>query len=221
MADLGIIVLGQTPRTDLEAIYNTYLPGAHLLIGGALDDKSTSEIEALVDAGGEYPLLVILSDGTTREISLFRLLPLLERQAEKLAGGGVKTAVLMCAGDFPDLESPIPIIYPGRVVPAVVSGVSKTRRIGIVTPNPGQVAPAKKHWQQKGFSVLVAVASPKKPTELEFAVETFKDQELDLVVLDCMGFGPESAGLFREKCPVPVICAQSLVARVTAELSGW
>jgi len=221
MADLGIIVLGQTPRTDLEAIYNIYLPGASLLIGGALDDIPTAQIDALANAGGEYPLLVILSDGTTREISLFLLHPLLERKASELAAAGAKTAVLMCAGDFQELESPIPIIYPGRVVPAVVSGISQTRKIGIVTPNEGQMDSAKKHWQQKGFAVQVAVASPKNPIELDLATEAFKDQELDLVVLDCMGFGPESARLFRQRCSVPVVCAQSLVARVTAELMGW
>lgn len=221
MADLGIIVLGQTPRTDLEAIYNTYLPDASLLIGGALDNKSTVEIEELADAGGEYPLLVILADGTTREISLFRLQPLLEQRASELAAAGAKTAVLMCAGDFPELASPIPIIYPGRVVPAVVSGISQTRKIGIITPNEGQVGPAKKHWQQKGFTVQTAVASPKKPMELDLAAEFYEDQHLDMVVLDCMGFGPESARLFRQKCAVPVICAQSLVARVTAEFLGW
>ena len=220
MAALGILVLGQTPRPDLEAIYNSYFPAAQLVIGGALDGTSTSDVDGLADAGGDYPLFVILSDGTTREISLYRLLPLLEHRAMELANAGAKTIVLMCAGDFPDLKSPVPIIYPGRVVPAVVSGISQTRQIGIITPNEGQVAPAKNHWQQKGFTVLVAVASPKNISELEHAAGTFSNHELDLVVLDCMGFGPEAASLFRGHCPLPVICAQSLVARVTAEFLG-
>jgi protein AroM len=220
MAALGILVLGQTPRPDLEAIYTSYAPAARLVVAGALDGIPTGEIDALADAGGDYPLFVILADGTTREISLYRLLPFLEQRATQLAAAGAKTSVLMCAGDFPDLQSPVPIIYPGRVVPAVVSGISRSRNIGIITPNAGQAGPARQHWQQKGFTVLVAVASPKNHHELDRAAETFKDQDLDLVVLDCMGFGPESARLFRQTCPVPVVCAQSLVARVTAELMG-
>jgi protein AroM len=220
MANLGILVLGQTPRPDLEAIYSKYFPTAQLIIKGALDGVSTPDINVMADAGGDYPLFVMLSDGTTREISLYRLLPFLEQSVTKLAGAGAKTAVLMCAGDFPDIQSPVPIIYPGRVVPAVVSGISKARRIGIITPNDGQVDPAKKHWQKKEFTVLVEVASPKDIGALERAAEAFKSHELDLIVLDCMGFGPESAAFFREKCPLPVICAQSLVARVTAEYLG-
>jgi len=220
MALLGIIVLGQTPRPDLEAIYNTYLPDAELSIMGALDGMPTPDIDRLADDGGEYPLLVILADGTTREISLFRLLPLLEKQAAALAAAGARAAVLMCAGDFPDLSSPIPLIYPGRIVPALVAAVSGTQRIGIITPNPGQMKPAREHWRQKGFVVKAAVASPRDPAALEAAADEMRDSTLELVILDCMGFGPDAGRRLRRLCGRPVICPQSLVARVTAELMG-
>mgnify|MGYP001813576800 CR=1 FL=1 len=218
MALLGIIVLGHTPRSDLEAIYNTYLPGVELSIMGALDGMETPAIDRMANEEGEYPLLAILADGTTREISLYRLLPLLEKKAAELAKAGAEAAVLMCAGNFPDLKSSIPIIYPGRVVPAVVSAISGTKRIGIITPNPGQMEPAQEHWRQKGFTVKAAVASPKDPAALEAAAAEMRDSTLELVVLDCMGFGPDAGRRMRRLCGRPVICPQSLVARVTAEM---
>lgn len=220
MALLGIIVLGQTPRPDLEAIYNAYLPGAGLSIMGALDGMETPVIDRMDSDEGEYPLLVILADGTTREISLYRLFPLLEKKAAALAAAGAEAAVLMCAGNFPDLKSPIPIIYPGRVVPAVVSAISGSKRIGIITPNPGQLKPAQEHWRQKGFTVKAAVASPKNPAALEAVAAEMRDPNLELVILDCMGFGPEAGRRMRQLCGRPVICPQSLVARVTAEMMG-
>jgi len=218
MTLLGIIVLGQTPRPDLEAIYNTYLPRVELSIIGALDGIEVPDIDRMTGEGGEYPLLVTLADGTTREISLYRLLPLLEKKAAALDKAGAEAAVLMCAGNFPDLKSPIPIIYPGRVVPVMVSAISGTKRIGIITPNPGQMESAKEHWRQKGFSVKVAVASPKDPAALEAAAADMRDPTLELVVLDCMGFGPDAGRRMKLLCGRPVICPQSLVARVTAEV---
>jgi protein AroM len=220
MASLGIIVIGQTPRPDLEAIYNTYLPGIGLSIMGGLDGMKTPDIDRMANEDGEYPLLVILADGTTREISLYRLLPLLEKTVESMAVAGAEAAVLMCAGNFPDLKSPIPIIYPGRVVPAVVSAISGSKRIGIVTPNPGQIKPAQEHWRQKGFTVKVEVASPMDPAALEAAAAEMRDSTLELVVLDCMGFGPDAGRRMKRLCGRPVICPQSLVARVTAEMMG-
>lgn len=218
MVLLGIAVLGQTPRPDLEMIYNTYLPGIEISIRGALDGMETSDIDGMANDGGEYPLLVILAEGSTREISLYRLLPLLEKTVAALAKAGAEAAVLMCAGNFPDIKSPIPVIYPGRVVPAVVSAISGSKKIGIITPNQGQLNSAQAHWRQKGFKVKAAVASPKDPAALEAAAVDMRDSALELVVLDCMGFGPDAGRRLRQLCGRPVICPQSLVARVTAEM---
>ena len=123
MDTIGIITLGQTPRPDLEMVFRRHLPETPLLIRGGLDDVPKTEIDALAAAGGDYPLFVILRDGTSREISLYRLVPLLEAQARRVAAEGASVAVLMCAGSFPDLRSPIPLLYPGRILPAVARGV--------------------------------------------------------------------------------------------------
>jgi len=217
---LGIIVLGQTPRPDLESLFRDHLPGVELAILGALDGKEDQEIDDLSKNGEKYPLLTILADGTTREISLYRLLPHIQKRAEELTVAGARMAVLFCAGNFPDIKSPIPMLFPGRIIPAIVQAVSKTRRIGIVIPNKGQLAPAMNHWRQKGFSVEACVASPKDKQALHVAAKSMSDPSLELVVLDCMGFSPKAGRLMRRFCGRPVICPQSLVAKVTAEMMG-
>jgi len=220
MAKLGILVLGQTPRPDIEGIYRHHLPAAELLIGGGLDGMSMAQIDALVEATPEYPLFVPLADGSTREISMFRLIPLLEQKAAELAAAGAEVIVLMCAGNFPDLKSPLPVIYPGRVVPALVTGLSARKNIGIISPNAGQLEPACRHWREKGFKVAGEVAAPIDMEALQRAATAFKDSGVDLVVLDCMGFKPAAVEVFKSVCNLPVICPQRLVARVTAEMLG-
>jgi protein AroM len=220
MERLGILVLGQTPRPDIEQLFSAYLPGTELIVQGALDGLSTEAIDDLARQKGDYPLLVILTDGTTREVSMGLLAPRLSVVARRFETLGVSTAVLFCAGDFADLNSRLPIIYPGRIVPALVGAVSRARRIGIITPNPGQVGPARRHWEAKNFSVAVAVASPKDPDGLEKAAADLRDPGLELVVLDCMGFAPPAARRLKELTRRPVVCSQSLVARAAAEIIG-
>jgi protein AroM len=220
MEKLGILLLGQTPRPDIEKLFTAYLPGTELVTQGALDGFATDAIEDFARQKGDYPLLVILSDGTTREISMGLLVPRLSAAARHFEVCGVSAAVLFCAGDFPDLDCRLPVIYPGRIVPAIVNGISRTRRIGIITPNPGQRDPARRHWEAKNFTVTVVVASPKDPEALEKAAAQLQDPGLELVVLDCMGFAPQAARRLRELTRRPVICTQSLVARTAAELIG-
>ena len=220
MDAIGIITLGQTPRPDLEKVFRRHLPDTNFLIRGGLDEVQTAEIDALAAAGGEYPLFVILRDGTVREISLYRLKPFLDRRAREVAAEGAAVSALMCAGNFPDLDSPVPMIYPSRVLTAVARGICRGKRIGVVTPNDGQVAAATAHWREKGFHPAVTVASPLDPAALSRAAEALADPGLELIVLDCMGFSPEAARRMRTLCGRPVLCPQGLVPRVMAEMLG-
>jgi len=217
---VGILTIGQTPRPDLEAVFRRHLPGVELIVQGALDGISKHAIEETAAAGGEYPLFTILRDGTTREISLYRLKPLLDERAKAVAAAGASVAALMCAGNFPDLASPIPVLYPSRVLSAVVRGVCRGNRIGIVLPNAGQVGVAVEHWREKGFDATPAVASPKDPAALSEAAKALADPGLELIVLDCMGFPPEEARRMRALCGRPVLCPQGIVPRIMAEIVG-
>jgi len=220
MDTIGIITLGQTPRPDLEAVFRRHLPEATLLVRGGLDGVPTPEIDALAGAGGEYPLFVILRDGSHREISLSRLKPYLDRRAREAAVEGAAVSALMCAGNFPDLDSPIPMLYPSRILTAVARGICRGNRLGVITPNDGQVAFATAHWREKGFSPAVTVASPLDPEALSRAAEALADPGLELIVMDCMGFSPEAARRLRARCGRPVLCPQGLVPRVMAEMLG-
>jgi protein AroM len=220
MEKLGILVLGQTPRPDIERLFGAYLPGVELIVQGALDGLAAGAVDELAGQTGDYPLLVILAAGTTREIAMDRLAPRLSAAARHAESRGASAAILFCAGDFPDLDCRLPVIYPGRIVPALVGGLSRTRRVGVITPNPGQVEPARRHWEAKGFRVSVAVASPKDPGAIDAAAARMQDPSLELVVLDCMGFAPSAARRMKALARRPVICAQSLVARAAAELIG-
>ncbi len=220
MDTIGIITLGQTPRPDFEQVFRRHLPDAKLLVRGGLDDLPQQEIEALAAAGGEYPLFVILRDGSHREISLHRLKPFLDRRAHELASEGAAVTALMCAGNFPELDSPIPVIYPSRILTAVVRGICRGNRVGVVTPNAGQVTAATSHWTEKGFQPTVTVASPLEPEALPRAAHALADPTLELIVLDCLGFSPDAARRMRALCDRPVLCPQGLMPRIMAEMLG-
>jgi protein AroM len=220
MDKVGILTIGQSPRADFEQLFQRHLPGVTLVVRGALDGLPAATIDNMAAAGGEYPLFTILRDGTTREISLYRIKPLLDERAREVAAEGAAVAALMCAGNFPELESPIPVLYPSRLLSAVVRGVCRGDRIGIVLPNVGQIESATTHWREKGFSPAVTVASPLDPEALSRAADALADPGLELIVLDCMGFSPEAARRMRTLCGRPVLCPQGLVPRVMAEMLG-
>jgi protein AroM len=215
---LGVASVGQTPRPDLEAEFRRHGGGADVVVVGALDGLTRDEVAAIAARSSEYPLQTRLADGTVVEIAKDELEPLLARAAEKLVEVGAGVVVLACAGDLRPLECAVPLVVPGRILPALVETISRTRRIGVVTPNGGQREAARRKWEGDGFDVRVASASPFAEDELREAAAELSDESLELVVLDCMGHDHAYRARFAELCGRPVLAAQSLVARVAAEL---
>ncbi len=218
---LGLVTIGQTPRPDLEKEFRKYAPDAEIRMVGALDGLSRGEVAALEAARGDYPLHTRLADGSTVDIPLMTLLPRVEMQARRLAESGARLVVVLCAGGFPDVDCPVPVLLPGKLLPGVMSAVSRTRRIGVVTPVAGQVPAAKAKWEADGFHVRVTFASPYRHSEISRAADDMADPRLELVVLDCMGHHPEYREEFARRCGRPVLLAQSVVARIAGELVEW
>jgi protein AroM len=143
--------------------------------------------------------------------------PLVQRRARELAAEGARAVVIACAGDFPDISCPAPVILPGKVVPAVIGAVTTMRRIGVVTPIEGQVQAATRKWQSDGFDPVVTWASPVVHEEIRRASAVMREARVELVVLDCVGHDEAYALEFAERSGARVVTAQSIAARVAGE----
>ena len=215
---LGVVTIGQTPRPDLAGAFAAHAAGARIVVLGALDGLERDEIDRVAATPTACPLLVRLGDGSRREIPLETLHPLVTRRARELAGLGARAVVVACAGDFPDVECDVPVLLPGRILPAMVSAVTRARRIGVVTPIRAQAPAALRKWAADGFDAVVTWASPYVHAEMDAACDRMREPGLALVVLDCMGHDEAYAREFAERTGKLVLAAQSVTARIAGEL---
>ena len=215
---LGIVTIGQTPRPEIEGVCRPYAGAAAIRIVGALDGLTREQVRRLEDSGGAYPLLVRLADGGTAEVPLRVLVPRVTARAAGLAETGAQLVVIWCAGDFPEIACPVPVLRPGRLVPACAVEMMRTRTIGVVTPVPGQVEAARAKWQADGFAATVTWAAPGDADGLARAGRELSGAAIELVVLDCMGHGEGARREIARLSGHPVISAQSLTARVAGAL---
>jgi protein AroM len=214
---LGLVTLGHTPRPDFEQAFRRHAGAAEIRILGALDGLAADDVRALGADGDPYPLLVRLADGTSAEVPLPVLAPRVALCADRLAAAGARLVVVLCAGAFPQFPCAAPVLLPGRLVPAIVATLTRSRRVGVVVPVRGQAEAAQAKWAADGFDAVVTWASPVRPEEMDAAARMVSDPALELVVLDCMGHDEEYRLAFARRCGRPVVLAQSLVARVSGE----
>lgn len=217
---MGIVTIGQTPRPDLAEAFGAEAPHAEVRVAGALDGISSEDLAALQDTKTslEYPLLVRLASGTHIEVPLDRLVPRVTLAARRLAADGASVIVVACAGGFPDVPCPVPVLLPGRIVPAVAGAISRSRRVGVVTPNRAQVPYAELKWRSDGFDPVVAWASPSSGDEMARAADELRDARLDLIVIDCMGHADDARRAMAQRTGTLVIAAQSVVAKVAGAM---
>lgn len=220
MKKLGLVTIGQSPRTDitpdLEPIFGSNI---QLLQAGALDGMTTQEIAALAPEAGDYVLVSRLRDSTSVVFAERHILPRLQQCIYDLEERGVERILFLCTGSFPAFESRVPLVFPCDVLNGTVPALTGRSRIAVITPKKEQVEQCAEKWKSRVQSVQVAWGSPYgDPEELVQAAREAADMDVDLVVLDCMGY---TAGMKEQVCQLtgkPVVLSRTLAARVVMEL---
>lgn len=164
---VGVYTIGQTPRPDLTAELTRRLPSVRVEIVGALDGLERAQIPSCPRRG--YPLETRLRDGAWVLVDAAFVEPLLEQRVVEL-DGNVSAHLILCAGPFPRLGTPLPtrgragpsraVILPFQVAVAALTA-RRLGRLDVVVPFAEQVGPAADKWGAAGFACRVHALTEK------------------------------------------------------------
>lgn len=213
---MGVITLGQSPRKDLEATFAAAAPDARVRVRGALDGYGHHELADFARRRTESPVLVRLSDGSTRVVGLEWLHPLVERIARELADEYARVITIAYSGDFPPCRCDVPVVIPAEVIQRDVAAMSPRRKVGIVAPVESEARRAAAKWLIDGFDPTVSWAAPARHVDIMRASAAMREADVDVVLLDGLSLEGPSAEEFAQRCGKSVVTAQALAARATA-----
>lgn len=221
---IGAITVGQAPRVDVTPEMMAVMPADTVIIeAGALDGLSRETIETFTPGAGDTILVSRLTDGSHVKFGKSHILPRLQACIEDLENKGAAVIVFICTGDFPaNFTCKVPLIFPQKLLHAVAPALCHRGRVGVMTPDPDQVAQSYDKWG--GIVPFVAV-EPANPyhgdlAEVVAAAKKLKEQDVDILVLDCIGFTEQMRRAASEATGLPVILPRTLVGRVMAEMIG-
>ncbi|MAM58523.1 MAG: hypothetical protein CMN25_14425 [Salinicola sp.] len=192
-ARLGIVTIGQSPRSDLHDDLATLLDASiECLERGALDALTLEQIENRYPVSDQPQVLVSrMRDGRQVTIAEPDLEPLLDTAIRIMASDdGVDAIVVLCTGELPDYRHlGLPVLSPKRLVRHGIQALFPGGRLLVMSPEPRQMANTRTRWEAAGFSVETLSASPYgDPAELERAARQAAEMHGDLLYLDCMGY---------------------------------
>jgi len=219
-ARIGLVTIGQSPRDDvtpdLEKIWGN---SVELVQKGALDGLTLKEIQQMAPEKGDYTLVTRLRDGTQVVIGKRHILGKIQEKINELNQQSVDVILLLCTGEFPEMESRTLIIKPQEVLHKTVAAIAGKKRVGILTPLAEQMEQTRKKWLASRVEVETAYGSPyAQEKEYLNGVKQLSKKDVSLIVMDCMGYTGEMKHEARRITDKPIILPRTLIARVINEL---
>lgn len=219
--EIGIITIGQAPRTDILPIVHEYIDPKVIHHVGVLDGLSAKEIESLAPAADEEEMLTsILKDGHSVLLSQPKILPLLKEKIVAAEEKGCGFIWLLCTGSFPELKTKKSfLIEPDQVISELLKVLNQGAfKLGVLLPEIQQrVYVASKY---EGIEEVVYTnLSPYEfhtQDKLNATIDFFRKEQCDLIILDCMGYQPKLKKLLQEATQTKIILPNQLISCMLA-----
>ncbi|MCK4830239.1 AroM family protein [bacterium] len=220
---VGTLTIGQSPRTDvIPGIRNVLGPNIEIVEKGALDGLDLEDVKKFYPGPNDYILVTRMRDGTEVKIAEKHVIDRMRRCISDFQGEPVEISILICTGEFPEIESKKILLRPDRIMLNVVQSLLDAGRLGVIVPSPDQIPALKRRWEKTHLEVVAEAVSPYTATyeELKEKANNIKRADVDFVVLDCIGFSQETRALFRQITEKPVLLPVTLMGRIAREMVG-
>jgi protein AroM len=218
---IGAVTIGQSPRDDIiPEIRDILGPGVEIIEAGALDGLRLEEIKAFYPEPTDFTLVTRMKDGTEVKVAKKYIIPRLNICISGLEEKGAEILMLLCTGEFSGIESKGILLRPDRLLHNIVKGILEKARLGVIVPSSDQIPTVEKKWGRTNLYVVSEAVSPYTGTE-KAIIETakkMKNSNVDLIVLDCIGFNRETKSIFREVTQRPVLLPRTILGRIAREI---
>lgn len=220
---LGMVTIGQAPRTDVTPILLKHLGDrVELLQMGVLDGMEREEIdERLFPEEGHELLVSRLQSGESVQLSREKIEPIMQQKLNELENRGCDQILVLCTGVFHGFTlNKAYLIEPDRILPPTINAIVGRRKLGVVTPLADQREQTLEKWEGNGISPVVVAVSPydKEREGFYHGAKQLVDQGAEIILLDCMGYVEECRRIVQEASGLPVILSNALMAKLISEM---
>lgn len=218
---LGMVVIGQSPRPDVEAQMRALVgDDVEIVLRGALDGMSRAEIDALRPSDGMDTLFTRLPpDNAAVTLSKHVVEGRAKLALTRMRGEGMTVTMLCCTGHFPALDGDGLVVLPSAVLAGMIDGLLPRGRLGMLLPLPEQTEQLAAKWRRPGLEVFAVPLIPgADDAAIDAAAAAIDGAAPDLVVMDCMSYTKAMKDRVRLTVRAPVILSVAAVARVVGEL---
>lgn len=211
--NVGLITMGQSNRVDMKEDIEDILEPRFSIVGtGILDGYTFEEIkDKFWPKDGESFIVSIIENKKMVKISESNAFKLINEKIKALEKDNIMSNMLMCTGQFDSFDNTGLLLTPEKIINSILQGLD-IKKIGIIVPEEEQIKDS--FNQYSSFNPQIIAASPYGSME-DIAKSCAKlDKDLDLVLLDCMGFTEDMKKIVHDATGLNILLPRTLVAGV-------
>lgn len=216
---LGLVTIGQSPRTDVLPDLLPLLAGRRYVEHGALDLLDADQIAALAPTPSELMLVSRLRDGGSVRLAHERLRPFLEDAVLRCVADGAGAVLIMCTGPVDPVDAGVPVHAAELLAQSAIAGT--TTGFGVLSPDQAQVDEVRSRWEARtGRPVPTAAADPYTASldQIAAAGQELTDQSISSIVLDCFGYSVAMGEAVTAATGLPVHVTRIVATRAALAL---
>lgn len=221
MKKVATITIGQSPRVDLVPEILKYMGDNIEIVEYGILDSYTYEkaYNILRPSEGDNVLVSRMRDGKQIRMKEQLVYELVQRCIYSIESEGINTIFILCTGKFPEFEHKGLLIEPFSLLHSIVNNVAKGK-IGVIIPDGSQIDQSLKYWEESGNEISIKAISPYKDfyDNVEKEALQLKEEDVPLIVLDCMGYSLEMKDKVKQITGKPVLLPRIVMAKLLEEL---
>jgi protein AroM len=191
---LGLVTIGQAPRTDLIPDVEATLNGVDWVEHGALDLLDADGIARLEPRAGERTLVSRLRDGSRVRLGATSIAPALDDAIRRCVADRCGAVLVLCTGRVEHGPASVPVLHAEDLAHDLMARLVGAGRLGVLCPVPEQLTDIRQRWEARlGRPVTATAVDPYTagPDEVAAAGRRVTAGGADVVFLDCIGYTGE------------------------------
>ena len=216
---LGLVTIGQSPRTDVLPDLLPLLAGRRYVEHGALDLLDADQIAALAPTRAELVLVSRLRDGGSVRLAHERLRPFLEDAVHRCVADGAGAVLIMCTGPVEPVDAPVPVHAAEPLAHATIAATASG--FGVLSPDQAQVDEVRSRWEARSGQPAPTVAVDPYTASLDeiaAAGRRLAAQGVTSIVLDCFGYSVAMGEAVTAATGLPVHVTRMVAAQAALDL---
>ncbi|OKI49700.1 hypothetical protein A6A27_09810 [Micromonospora sp. CB01531] len=188
---LGLVTIGQAPRTDLIPDVGAVLSGVDWVEHGALDLLDADGIARLAPRAGERTLVSRLRDASRVRLGATSIAPALDDAIRRCVADRCGVVLVLCTGRVEHGPTSVPVLHAEDLAHELMEQLVGEGSLGVLCPVPEQLTDIRERWEGRlGRSVIAAAVDPYTAglDEVAVAGRRVTAGGADVVFLDCIGY---------------------------------